>query len=93
MEVYERSATLRDSLAMEESVVATQLVRGHKLVEVPGRSSPWVLDPSPEALTLPEPRPMADYITTPCRHESSIIRQVRHAKQECRALKAHNQVK
>ena len=74
-------------------MVATQLVRGHILVEVPGRSSPGALDPSPEALNLPEPRHMADYNTTPCKHGCSIIMQVRHAKKTCKVLKAHNKVK
>ncbi len=36
---------------------------------------------------------MTDYITSPCKHECSIIRLVRRAKQACRAIKAHNQVK
>jgi hypothetical protein len=69
MEVYERSADLRVFLSEEESLVAIQLVRGHKLVEVLGRSSPGALDPSPEALILPEPRSMGGYISAPCKHE------------------------
>ena len=76
MKVYERSAALRNSLSEEEALVATLLVRGHIFVEIPGRSSPGALDPSPEALTLPEPRPMGDYISAPCKHECNIIRQV-----------------
>ena len=70
MEVYDRSAALRVSLSEEEeSSVATQ---SHRLVEVPGRSIPGALDPSPEAVTLPEPRPMEDYIVAPCKHECII---------------------
>jgi hypothetical protein len=48
------------------------------------------LDSSPEALAFPEPRPMGDYITAPCKHEYNIIRQMRHAKQSCGFLKAQN---
>jgi hypothetical protein len=68
--------------------VATQLVRGHILVEVLG--SAGVLDPEPEPLTLPEPRPIGDYITTPCKHECNVLRQRRYAKQACGVLNAHN---
>jgi hypothetical protein len=92
MEVYERFAALRVSLS-EESSVAIQLVRGHRLVEFPRRSSPGALDPSPEALTLPEPHHMGDYITAPCKHECIIIGQVRHDKHACGVFKAHNPVK
>jgi hypothetical protein len=83
MEVYERSAALRDSLSEEESLVATHLERGHSLIEFSRRSSPGALNPSPEALTLPEPRHMGDYISAHCKHECNITRQVRHAKQAC----------
>ena len=91
MEVYEKSATLRVPLSEEDSLATIQLVRGHKLVEVIGRSG--ALDPAPEALTLPEPRPIGDYITIPYKHKCNIIKQVRHAKQACMVLKAHNPVK
>jgi hypothetical protein len=93
VEVYERFAALRVSLSEEESLAATEQVRGHKLVEVLERSGPEALDSSPEALTLPEPRPMGDYIRAPCKHECIIISQVRHAKEACGDLKARNQVK
>jgi hypothetical protein len=73
--VNETSASLREPLVSEEeTVVVTQLVRGHALLEVPGKSSQEVLDPTPEAMTLPDPRLLEDYITAPCKHESNIIK-------------------
>ena len=63
MEVYERSANLWVPLSAEKSMASTQLVRGHRLVEVPGR--PGALDPAPEAVTLLEPRRIGDYIIAP----------------------------
>jgi hypothetical protein len=91
MEVYERSANLRVPLLEEESLATTQLVRGHRLIEVLER--PGALDPAPEAVTIPEPRSSGNYITSPCKHEYNIIRPVRHAVHACRVLKALDPVK
>ena len=87
----DRFATMRVPLSEEDSRVATQLVRGHQRVEVSGRAGE--LDPSPELLNLPEPRPMEDYIAATCKHEYIIITQMRHAKHACMVLKAHNPVR
>ena len=76
---------------MEESLATTQLVRDYRPVEVHGR--PGELNLAPEAVTLPEPRPIGGYITAPCKHECIIIRQIRHAKHARRFLKSPKPVK
>jgi len=51
-------------------------------VEVPGAYDPDIRpDPTPEPITLPEPRLLNDYITAPCKHECGIYKQIRHAMQ------------
>ena len=71
---------LREPLSEEETAGGTALIRGTRTVEVPGRFDPEKQDPVPEPITLPKPRLVSDFITAPCRHECSIIKQVRHAK-------------
>ncbi len=85
-----RTAILREPLSAEETEGATDLVRGTRTVEVPGRFDPDKQDSVPEPITLPEPRLVSDYITAPCRHECGIIKQVRHAKKAHRVLSALN---
>ncbi len=59
-------------------------------MEDPGRFDPDKPDPTPEPITLPEPRLVRDFVTAPCRHECSILKQVRHAKKAHRVLSALN---
>jgi len=91
--VHERMEALREPLSVEETEVATDMIRGARTVEVPGRFDPENQDPAPEPMTLPEPRLMSGYITAPCRHECSIIKQVSHAKQAHGIITALNPVK
>ena len=79
-EAMTRTTTRREPLSAEETEGATDLVRGTRTVEVSGRFDPVKQDSVPEPITLPEPQPVSDYITAPCRHDCSIIKQVRHAK-------------
>jgi hypothetical protein len=92
-EVMLRTETLREPLTTEETASATDLVRGTRTVEVPGRFDPDKPDPAPEPITLPEPRLVSDFVTAPCRHECSILKQVRHVKKAHRVLSALNPVK
>ena len=71
-ETYGRLGWLRDPLTEDESKTATELVKGSRLVEVPGAYDPEKPDPGPEPLTLPEPRLLNDYTTAPCKHECGI---------------------
>jgi len=63
------------------------------LVEVPGFYNLEKLDPAPEPITLPEPRLISDYITAPCKHECSVMKQIRHAKQALKVFSALNPIK
>ncbi len=76
----ERTEALREPLSEEETTVTTDIVRGARMVEVPGGFDPDRRDLGPEPITLPEPRLLGDFITAPCKHECSIIKHVRHAK-------------
>ncbi len=58
--------------------LASQLVKGHDVVEVPGLWS-RVGDNPPDPISLPDPRPLSDHPLAPCKHECSLFKQVRHA--------------
>jgi hypothetical protein len=62
-------------------------------VEVPGRYDPEKQDSVQKPITLPKPRLVSDFITAPCSHECSIIKQVRHAKKAHIVLSTLNPVK
>jgi len=88
-----RTEALREPLSEEETAVATNLVRGTRTVEVPGRFDPKEQDSVLEPITLPEPRLLGNYITAPWKHECNIIKQVRHAKKAHGVLSTLNPVK
>jgi hypothetical protein len=65
-----RTVSERASISMspptgEELNLVTQLIRGHSIVEVPGK---WnkTGDPTPDSIVLPEPRPLTNFVTAPC---------------------------
>ena len=64
----------------DQLILATELVRGHSVVEVPGR---WnkTGDRAPDPITLPDPRPLTDYVLAPCKNECGIIKQARYVRQ------------
>ena len=92
-EAYERMGELRDPLSVDESKTARELVKGRRLVEVPGAYDPNKQDSAPEPITLPEPRLLMDYTTAPCKHECGIYKQIRHAKQAHKLLTSLNPTK
>ncbi len=67
-------------LTDDELSLATQLERGHSIVEVPGK---WNRhgDTTPDPIVLLDPRTLADLVTAPCKQEVSLMRQTRHARQ------------
>jgi hypothetical protein len=93
MEVMSRTENLREPLTEGATAVATDLIRGTRTVEVPGRFDPDKHDPTPEPITLPEPRLVSDFVTVPCKYECNIIKQVRHAKKARIVLSTLNLVK
>jgi hypothetical protein len=48
-----KTEDLREPLTEGEATVATDLIRGTRTVEVPGRFDPDKPDPAPEPITLP----------------------------------------
>jgi hypothetical protein len=92
-ETHERLGWLRDPLTEDESKTTTELVKGNRLVEVPGAYDPERPDPVPEPLTLPEPRLLSDYTTTSCNRECGIYKQIQHAKRAHRPLNTLNPTK
>ena len=67
-----RAAAERASLALtqtteEELSLATQLIRGHYVVEVPGKRIS-LGDATPDSIVLPESRTLYDFVTAPCKH-------------------------
>ena len=65
---------------MDELSLATQLVRGHSVVEVPGK---WnrLGDTAPDLIVLPELRSLANFVTAPYKQEVGLMRQTRQARQ------------
>ena len=92
-EIYGRLGWLRDPLTEDESKTATELVKGSRLVEVPGAYDPEKQDPIPEPLTLPEPRLIHDYTTAPCKHECGIYKKIKDGKQAHKLLSTLNLTK
>jgi len=64
-----------------ELAMATQLVRGHANVEVPGRWSKNE-DLMSDIIVLPELMPLSDYHFVPCKHECIPLKQARHVMEE-----------
>ena len=60
--------------------LVTQLVKGHSVLEIPGRLSREGDNP-PDIISLPEPRALTDYPLDHCKHECILIKQARHVRQ------------
>ena len=75
----ERASSALSQTSDEELALASHLIRGHSVVEVPGK---WnrLGDLAPDAIVLPESRTLSDFITAPCKHEVGLIKQIRQAK-------------
>jgi len=88
-----RMTTMREPLSEEETEVANEMVRGSRMVEVPGAyNNPEKSGSIPEPMTLHEPRLMSEYITAPCKHKCIVIKQVRHANQAHKYILALNPI-
>jgi hypothetical protein len=63
----------------QELRTSTHLVRGHSVVEVPGK---WnrTGDGEPDLIVLPESRTIMDFITALYKQEVSLMKQTRHVK-------------
>ena len=92
-EANDKMDALRTPLSDAETVLATELVRGSRLVEILGSYNPEKPDPTPEPITLPEPRPMSAYIIAPCKHECSGMKQIKDAKHALKVFSALNPIK
>ena len=82
-----RVATSLSIPSDEEMRNATHLVRGHSVVEVPGK---WnrAGDGEPDLNFLHEPRTILDVITAPCKQGVSLMKQTHHVKQASNLLKS-----
>ncbi len=87
---YARREGMRAPLSEEESKTTSALMKGCGIVETPGSYDSERPDSVPEPVTLPEPKTLNDYVTAPCKHESGILKQIRHAKQAHRILSTLN---
>jgi hypothetical protein len=67
------SQTIEDELAL-----TTQLIRGHSVVEVPGK---WIRprDAALDAIVLPESRTLFYFVSAPCKHEVGLVKQIKQA--------------
>ena len=64
--VAKRAEEALSPLSSDELNLATQLIKGHSVVEVPGK---WNrnIDLAPENIVLPEIRLLNDFVTAPCK--------------------------
>jgi hypothetical protein len=83
LQVREVASRTFASLPPSESAftLATQLVKGHSVVEIPGRWSMEGVHNPPEQISFPDPRSLSDYTLAPCKHECSLLKQARHVRQ------------
>jgi hypothetical protein len=72
--------------------LATQRVKGHASMEIPGLWSRDGNNPS-EPISLPEPRPLFDYPLAPCKHECSLIKQARRVSHALEVFETMDPVK
>ncbi len=70
----------------------THLVRGHSVVEIPGK---WnrTGDAELDLIVLLEPRTISDFITAPCKQEVSLMKQTRHVKHASILLKSMDPIR
>ena len=78
--VSERAIASISPPTEQELTLATQLIRSHSVVEVPGK---WnrIGDSAPAPIVLPETKTLIDFVTAPCKQEVSLMRQTRQARQ------------
>jgi len=76
-------------LSSDESNLATQLIKGYSVVEVPGK---WNrnIDLALENVVLPKPRLLIDFVTVPCKQEVGLMKQTRHVRQASSLVKKMN---
>ena len=78
-EVAERTLPHVADLPTEVTALATNLIRGHRVVETPGQREKGPSLP-PDSIILLPPRSLEDYVSAPCKHECNLIREARHAR-------------
>ncbi len=68
-----------EEVSEAELTLATELVRGHSVVEIPGSGAAFGIT-LPDSIVLPQPRSLADFVSAPYQHECSLLIQSRMAK-------------
>ena len=85
LEVAARAYDPSEGVSEEELTLAAELVSRHSVVEIPGSadaSSITLSDP----IVLQQPRSLADFVSAPCKHECSLLRQSRMAKHNANVI-------
>ncbi len=90
-EVSDKLHSQEADITDEELVPASQVVKGHRLVEVPGLEDRTPTAPKP--MRPPNPRRMTDYFTAPCKHECAVFKQRRHIRQAHRVIESLDPIK
>ncbi len=74
--VSETSRTEWEYISNEEIETATQMVKGHRLVEVPGKEDMAFSTPPlfPELLMPLDPRGLSNYVFATCKNECAIVK-------------------
>ncbi len=85
LDVAERAYGPSEEVSAAKLTLATELVRGHNVVEIPGSANASRVT-LPDPIVLPQPRSLADFVSAPCKHECSLLRQSRMAKQAANAF-------
>ncbi len=69
-----------EEVSAAELILATELAKGHNVVEIPGSTTAYGVT-LPDHIVLPQPRSLVDFVSALCKHECNILRQSRMAKQ------------
>ncbi len=85
LEVATRAYYPSEEVSADELTLATELVRGHMVVEMPGSTTASGVT-LPDPIVLPHPKFMADFVSAPCKHECNLLRQSRIAKQAAKVF-------
>jgi len=84
-ETIDITLALVEDISATELDTTTRLVRGHCLVEVPGKDD-HLTTSILEVLRPPDPTGLPDYVTSPFKHGCAILKQCRHIKKAHRVL-------
>ena len=81
-----------DEIPESEMALATSLIYGDRVVEIPGKDT-RAAPQGPEQLVLPEIRQLEEYLDAQCKGEISTLRQSRHVRQASEVFEKYDRIR